>query len=75
MATILGLVFSVSGLGLGALVIVERLVRPDLPVGWASLIVTAVLFSGVQLAMLGLVGENLGRLLPDDKPIPPVRRP
>lgn len=40
----------------------ERLVRPGLPIGWASVIVPVVLFSGVQLVMLGLLGEYLGRL-------------
>ena len=35
---------------------------PDVPVGWASVLVPVVLFSGVQLVMLGLLGEYLGRL-------------
>jgi undecaprenyl-phosphate 4-deoxy-4-formamido-L-arabinose transferase len=61
--TVMGLVFSAIGLLMGLVVIIERLwLRSDLPVGWASVIVTAVLFSGLQLVMLGLLGEYIGRL-------------
>jgi undecaprenyl-phosphate 4-deoxy-4-formamido-L-arabinose transferase len=61
-SALMGFAFSAAGFVLGVLVAVERLLRPDLPVGWASVIVTAMLFSGIQLAVLGLVGEYLGRL-------------
>jgi undecaprenyl-phosphate 4-deoxy-4-formamido-L-arabinose transferase len=63
-STILGLGCSTAGFVLGFLVIVERLLRlrSDLPIGWASVIVAVLLLSGTQLAMLGLVGEYLGRL-------------
>jgi undecaprenyl-phosphate 4-deoxy-4-formamido-L-arabinose transferase len=59
---LMGLAFSAAGFVLGVLVAAERLWRPELPIGWASVIVTAMLFSGIQLAVLGLVGEYLGRL-------------
>lgn len=54
----------VSGLGaLGAAsVVLEKLVSPTAPTGWASLMTALLLFSGVQLLVLGLVGEYLGRL-------------
>jgi glycosyltransferase involved in cell wall biosynthesis len=61
-STLMGLAFSVFGLLLGVWVFIEKMVRPDLPVGWPSVIVAIVLFSGVQLVMLGLMGEYLGRL-------------
>jgi undecaprenyl-phosphate 4-deoxy-4-formamido-L-arabinose transferase len=62
-STVMGLVFSAIGFLMGILVIIERLwFRADLPMGWASVIVTAVLFSGIQLVMLGLLGEYVGRL-------------
>ncbi|MFI5340384.1 MAG: glycosyltransferase family 2 protein [Candidatus Methylomirabilales bacterium] len=62
MSTLLGLAWSTLGLLLGIQVVVERIVRPDVPVGWASVLVAILLFSGVQLVMLGLMGEYLGRL-------------
>jgi glycosyltransferase involved in cell wall biosynthesis len=61
-STVVGLACSVLGLALGVEVLVERLVRPGVPVGWASVLVPVVLFAGVQLVMLGLLGEYLGRL-------------
>ena len=61
-STVVGLACSMLGLALGVEVLVERLVRPDVPMGWASVLVSVVLFSGVQLVMLGLLGEYLGRL-------------
>jgi undecaprenyl-phosphate 4-deoxy-4-formamido-L-arabinose transferase len=59
---LMGFAFSAIGLVLGIVIVVERLLRPELPVAWAFVIVTSLLFSGVQLAVLGLVGEYLGRL-------------
>jgi len=32
------------------------------PVGWASLIIAVIFYAGFQLAVLGLIGEYLGRL-------------
>jgi undecaprenyl-phosphate 4-deoxy-4-formamido-L-arabinose transferase len=61
-STLLGLAGSVLGLVLGIQVVVERIARPDVPVGWASVMVAILLFSGVQLVLLGLMGEYLGRL-------------
>lgn len=61
-STLMGLTFSAFGFLLGISVFVEKMVRPDVPLGWPSVIVAIVLFSGVQLIMLGLVGEYLGRL-------------
>ncbi len=56
--------FLLSGFGalLGIGMVLEKFIRPDNPVGWTSLIVCILLFSGVQLVMLGIVGEYLGRL-------------
>jgi undecaprenyl-phosphate 4-deoxy-4-formamido-L-arabinose transferase len=59
---LMGSVFSLFGFLLGILAFVEKMLRPDVPIGWASVLVASVLFSGVQLLMLGLIGEYLGRL-------------
>jgi undecaprenyl-phosphate 4-deoxy-4-formamido-L-arabinose transferase len=60
--TIPGLVCCVLGAIMAVVVIVEKICNPDLAVGWASLMVTVLLFSGVQLCILGMMGEYLGRL-------------
>jgi undecaprenyl-phosphate 4-deoxy-4-formamido-L-arabinose transferase len=61
-SALMGLGFSLFGFLLAIYVFIERMVRPDVPIGWASVLVASVLFSGVQLVMLGLLGEYLGRL-------------
>ena len=56
--------FVMAGLGLLAFVIilVEALTRGGTPPGYASVMAAILLLAGVQLIMLGLVGEYLGRL-------------
>ena len=61
-ATLLGLLCSFLGLVFGVLVIVEWLQNPGLPVGWASVAFLLVMFSGVQLIVMGMVGEYVGRI-------------
>ena len=60
-ATILGLIFSIIGIIFGIVIIIERLQNPDLPIGWASLSFLIVMFSGVQLIVIGMIGEYVGR--------------
>jgi undecaprenyl-phosphate 4-deoxy-4-formamido-L-arabinose transferase len=69
-ASIAGLFFSLSGLALAVLFALERLANPDLPAGWASLVVTLLVVSGVQLFALGMIGEYLGRLFLKDNGSP-----
>jgi len=44
-----------------AMVVAEALTSSP-PAGWASLMAAVLLLSGVQLVILGIVGEYLGRL-------------
>jgi hypothetical protein len=60
-STITGFILSLIGPFGGAWSIVEALVRST-PPGWASLFAAVLLLSGVQLLILGIVGEYLGRL-------------
>ena len=62
LSALLGVAASGIGVILGIDVVVERLLRPGVPVGWASIPVAVLVFAGVQLIMLGLIGEYLGRL-------------
>lgn len=55
--------FTMSGLGLfGAIWAVGEAILRATPPGWASLTVAMLLLLGVQLIMLGIIGEYLGRL-------------
>ena len=61
-SSLTGLAFSILG-GLGVLiVVVEALFNQDTPSGWGSVMAAVLLLSGVQLLILGVVGEYLGRL-------------
>ncbi|MEX2113059.1 MAG: glycosyltransferase family 2 protein [Pirellulales bacterium] len=62
LASYAGLLTSVIGLVLAAVFIVDRLSHPEMPAGWASVIVSLFIVGGVQLFALGMIGEYLGRL-------------
>jgi glycosyltransferase involved in cell wall biosynthesis len=55
--------FALSGLGaVGVAMAVGEALVSSPPPGWASLMAAVLLLSGVQLLILGIVGEYLGRL-------------
>ncbi len=69
-SSLLGLIFSCLGIIMSIYVVIERLLHPDVPIGWPSLIIVVMIFSGVQLLILGLLGEYLGHLLLDSNQTP-----
>ena len=60
-STLTGFALSVAG-GLGALATVIDALFIAEPPGWASLMAALMLLSGVQLMILGIIGEYVGRL-------------
>lgn len=60
-STLTGFALSVLG-GVGGLAAIIEALFWSPPTGWASLFVAVLLLSGVQLMILGIVGEYLGRL-------------
>ena len=55
--------FVMSGFGLfGVIWVIGEAILRATPPGWASLTVATLLLLGVQLIMLGIIGEYLGRL-------------
>jgi glycosyltransferase involved in cell wall biosynthesis len=60
-ATLAGATFSALGVFVAILVVIEALFF-DTPRGWASVMAAVLLLSGVQLSILGIAGEYLGRL-------------
>lgn len=61
-ATILGCLTLLFGLGLSSCVFYWAFTGVELPSGWPSVICTLVIFSGVQLITIGVIGEYVGRL-------------
>jgi len=62
LATFLGFLAAGTGFVLAAFFIIQRLVTPAAPLGWASLVVTSLVMGGIQLIALGVIGEYVGRL-------------
>lgn len=56
--------FSFAALGVVGVIVVlaEAIVVGQTPRGWASLLAATLVLAGVQLVMLGIVGEYIGRL-------------
>ncbi|MGL4283715.1 glycosyltransferase [Eubacterium aggregans] len=61
-ATILGFVISLLGFIYGIHTIVMQFVNPSEISGWPSLISAVVFLGGVNMVLLGLVGEYVGRV-------------
>jgi undecaprenyl-phosphate 4-deoxy-4-formamido-L-arabinose transferase len=61
-SALLGIVFSTLGALLSVYVVIEKMINPNIPIGWPMLIIVVMIFSGVQLLILGIIGEYLGRL-------------
>ena len=66
LASFAGLVSSVAGLVVAAVFVIDKLSHPELPSGWASMIVSLFIIGGIQLFALGMIGEYLGRLFLKD---------
>ncbi|MDA9927547.1 glycosyltransferase family 2 protein [Gammaproteobacteria bacterium] len=62
LSTFFGFVTAVFGFLLGGFYIVTYFYSNQLPPGWSSIIVLILVFGGIQLIALGLIGEYLGRL-------------
>ncbi len=61
-ATVLGLVMAFSGLAAIGGVFLWWWTGTGPAFGWGSLMASLLLFSGVQLVILGMIGEYVGRM-------------
>ena len=70
-SAILGLSASAISLVLLVATIVDKLyITPGVTIGLPTVLVTIIFFSGVQLVILGMIGEYLGRLFLDQSKSP-----
>lgn len=58
-----GFAASAASFLFGLIVILRKLMNPDVAVGWPSLIVAILFMGGLQLLALGAIGEYTGRIL------------
>jgi glycosyltransferase involved in cell wall biosynthesis len=61
-ATLFGIAFGTLGALAAIIVIAEAISSQRPPQGWASLMVAVLVLAGVQLIVVGLIGEYLGRM-------------
>lgn len=62
-ATVLGCLFSAAGF-IGALaVLIQKLIMPEVAVGWSSLMCAMLVLFGFCFLMLGIIGEYIGKLI------------
>ena len=71
-----GGVIAVGALLAGLWIVVDHFVGENIVPGWATLAVSALFFSGVQLLSIGILGEYVGRIFDEVKqrPVYIVRR-
>lgn len=60
-SSVLGVLFSLIGLISAAAVIINKLVRPDVAIGWSSLMCAMLILFGFMFLMLGVIGEYVGK--------------
>lgn len=64
----LGFVAVVFGFGVGAYSLIQHFFYPEQVVrGWTSLMMTIIFFGGVQLIVVGVLGEYIGRIYEEAK--------
>ncbi|HSN01628.1 MAG TPA: glycosyltransferase family 2 protein [Rudaea sp.] len=60
-ASVAGMAIACISAAMAIIVVVDKLLHPEMPAGWASLITVVLFMGGVQLLCLGIIGEYLGR--------------
>ena len=63
----MGLLMSVIGLAAIVFIVVYQIYLGFAVPGWASLMVTVIFASGIQLICLGILGEYVGHILDETK--------
>ena len=61
-STTVGFAFAVLGFIVGIEMVIEKIMEPTLPVGYALLVFLITVFAGTQLIAIGMVGEYIGRM-------------
>lgn len=60
-ATFAGFALAAVSMVMLLFIFLEKIMNPELPRGWASLIATILFVGGIQTMCLGIIGEYLGR--------------
>ncbi len=61
--SISGIILTLIGFAFGLFIIIEKIINPQVPAGYSSILSVILFFSGIQLIFLGLIGEYIGKIL------------
>ena len=62
-ANVFGVLFSATGFISAIVVLIRKLVYPDIQIGWSSLMCIILIVAGITFLMLGILGEYIGKLI------------
>ncbi|NCB92981.1 MAG: glycosyltransferase [Clostridia bacterium] len=62
-ATFFGTIFSGAGFVGALVVLIRKLIHPDIAMGWSSLMCAMMVFFGITFLMLGIIGEYIGKVI------------
>jgi len=62
LSSILGFISALAGFVFGIIVIVRKIMHPDIILGYSSIMAVMLIMFGIVLLMLGLLGEYIGRM-------------
>ena len=63
MALIFGSLFSLAGLICTIIVIINKVIHPNVAVGWSSLMCVLLIGFGIMFLLVGIVGEYVGKII------------
>ncbi len=61
-ATVIGVFAAIAGFIYGIVIVIQHFILPDRVQGFASLMAVLIIFGGLIMIMLGLIGEYVGRI-------------
>lgn len=62
LATYTGVFFALMGFLMALVVVIMKIVRPVMQIGWPSMMAAICFFSGINLLFMGMIGEYIGRI-------------
>ena len=62
LASVVGMSSATAGILFGIILIIRKLINPNIYVGYTSMMATLLLIGGLIMIMLGLLGEYIGRI-------------
>ncbi len=62
LGAIIGALFAIIGFVIALIVIIRKIMHPEIQAGWSSTIAAMMFIGGAVMMMLGMIGEYIGRI-------------